>query len=50
MKVFMTQDEKISNKVMLDFWTLKTQIKSFLIEKKKIFAQQFKKNEFLSLM
>ena len=31
MKAFVTQEEKIKNRALLDVWTLKTQIKGFLI-------------------
>jgi len=31
MKAFVTQEEKIKNRAILDVWTLKTQIKGFLI-------------------
>ena len=44
MKAFMTQDEKIDNKAMLEVWTLKTQVKTFLIEKQRILTKQVKKN------
>ena len=50
MKAFMTQDEKINNKTLLEVWSLKTQVKSFLWEKQKILTQQAKKNEFVTLI
>ena len=50
MKAFMTQDEKINNKSLLEVWSLKTQVKSFLWEKQKILTQQAKKNEFVTLI
>ena len=50
MKAFMTQDEKINNKALLEVWSLKTQVKSFLWEKQKILTQQAKKNEFVTLI
>ena len=31
MKAFVTQEEKIKNRALLDVWTLKAQIKGFLI-------------------
>ena len=31
MKAFMTQDEKLVNKSLLEEWTLKVQIKSFML-------------------
>ena len=39
MKAFMTQEEKINNKALLEVWSLKTQVKSFLLEKQKILTQ-----------
>lgn len=33
MKVFMTQEEKIKHKGLLEIWTLKTQVKEFMREK-----------------
>ena len=33
MKAFMTQEEKLANKSLLETWTLKTQVKGFMIDK-----------------
>ena len=45
MKAFMTQEEKIKNKQLLDLWTSKAQIKGFLLEKQRIMTQQVKRNQ-----
>ena len=42
----MTQDEKIQNKKIIDFWTIKTQLKSFILEKNQIIKNFVKKQKY----
>jgi ribosomal protein S18 len=50
MKVFVSQEEKIKNRALLDVWTLKTQIKGFLITKQRILARYVHKHQFAALI
>lgn len=50
MKAFMTQEEKISNKALLDVWTTKTQVKAFMLEKQRNLNKQVKKADFTNLI
>lgn len=49
MKAFMTQEEKLKNKSLLEIWTLKAQVKGFMHEKQKILDMQSRKNKISSL-
>ena len=35
---FLSHEEKLNNKQVLDIWTVKTQVKSYLLDKKKAFT------------
>ena len=38
MKAFMTQQEKIDNHELLENWLIKTQLKSYMLEKAQVFS------------
>ena len=46
MKAFMTQDEKLVNKSLLEEWTLKAQLKSFMLAKQTIFSKMDRSSQY----
>lgn len=50
MKAFMTQEEKIKNKALLDVWTIQLQVKNIIIEKQRIMTQVSKRTPYSTLI
>ena len=50
MRAFMTQEEKIANRHLLDNWTIKAQLKSFLLLKQTIFGQLTRRRQYPELV
>lgn len=46
----MTQEEKLQNKALLDVWTIKTQVKAFILEKQRVLNKQVKRADFTNLI
>mmetsp|Transcript_18084 Transcript_18084/g.22610 ORF Transcript_18084/g.22610 Transcript_18084/m.22610 type:complete len:82 (-) Transcript_18084:3260-3505(-) len=43
MKAFMTQEEKLQHKGLLEVWNLKAQVKGFISEKQKVLMKRVRK-------
>jgi len=48
-KAFLTQQEKLEHKGLLESWTLKAQVKGFLMDKQRILTRKVRKSDLVSL-
>ena len=48
-KAFLTQEEKLEHKTLLETWNLKAQVKGFIAEKQRVITRQVRKGQLYTL-